>query len=48
MSVSVSGVDFVTVREFELRTHPLALHVEDVEATRSELEVAGVNFLAAG
>jgi predicted enzyme related to lactoylglutathione lyase len=33
-------------REFEPRTHPLALHVEDVEATRSELEAAGVNFLA--
>jgi predicted enzyme related to lactoylglutathione lyase len=33
-------------REFEPRTHPLALHVEDVEATRAELESKGVTFLA--
>jgi predicted enzyme related to lactoylglutathione lyase len=33
-------------REFEPRTHPLAFHVDDVEATRSELEAKGVTFLA--
>jgi predicted enzyme related to lactoylglutathione lyase len=32
-------------REFEPRTHPLAFHVDDVEATRAELEGAGVTFL---
>jgi predicted enzyme related to lactoylglutathione lyase len=26
--------------------HPLAFHVEDVEATRTELESKGVKFLA--
>lgn len=33
-------------REFEPNTHPIALHVEDVEATRAELESKGVKFLA--
>jgi len=33
-------------REFEPRTHPLALHVEDVEAARAVLESKGVRFLA--
>jgi predicted enzyme related to lactoylglutathione lyase len=33
-------------REFEPNTHPIALHVEDVEATRTELESKGVKFLA--
>jgi predicted enzyme related to lactoylglutathione lyase len=33
-------------REFEPSTHPLALHVDDVEATRAELEAKGVRFLA--
>jgi predicted enzyme related to lactoylglutathione lyase len=32
-------------REFEPRTHPIALHVDDVEGTRAELEAEGVNFL---
>jgi predicted enzyme related to lactoylglutathione lyase len=31
-------------REFEPSTHPIALHVEDVEAARSELESRGVSF----
>ncbi len=31
-------------REFEPRPHPLALHVEDVEAARSELEAQGIAF----
>lgn len=33
-------------REFEPSTHPIALHVENVEATRAELEEQGVRFLA--
>ncbi len=32
-------------RDFEPRTHPIAFHVEDVEATRSQFEEAGVTFL---
>jgi predicted enzyme related to lactoylglutathione lyase len=32
-------------REFEPRSHPLALHVDDVEATRAELEGKGIGFL---
>ena len=30
--------------EFQPHTHPVALHVEDVEAARSELEAGGVAF----
>lgn len=33
-------------REFVPNTHPTAFHVEDVEATRAELEAKGVKFLA--
>jgi predicted enzyme related to lactoylglutathione lyase len=33
-------------REFTPSTHPLALHVEDVEASRAELESKGIEFLA--
>jgi len=33
-------------REFEPSTHPIAFHVEDVEASRAELESKGVAFLA--
>jgi predicted enzyme related to lactoylglutathione lyase len=32
--------------EFQPHTHPIALHVEDVEAARAELEAHGVTFLA--
>ena len=32
--------------EFERHTHPIALHVGDVEAARSELEAKGVTFHA--
>ena len=32
--------------EFQPHSHPIALHVEDVEAARSELESKGVEFLA--
>jgi predicted enzyme related to lactoylglutathione lyase len=31
-------------REFEPSTHPIALHVDDVEATREKLQTAGVAF----
>jgi predicted enzyme related to lactoylglutathione lyase len=31
-------------REFERSSHPIALHVDDVEAARSELESRGVKF----
>jgi predicted enzyme related to lactoylglutathione lyase len=33
-------------REFQPSTHPIAFHVEDVEATRGVLESKGVKFLA--
>jgi len=33
-------------REFQPNTHPIAFHVDDVEATRSDLESQGVGFLA--
>jgi predicted enzyme related to lactoylglutathione lyase len=32
--------------EFQRHTHPIALHVEDVAAARSELESRGVSFPA--
>jgi predicted enzyme related to lactoylglutathione lyase len=32
--------------EFQRHTHPIALHVEDVEAARAELEAHGVTFPA--
>ncbi|MDQ3586796.1 MAG: VOC family protein [Actinomycetota bacterium] len=32
--------------EFQPHTHPIALHVEDVEAARAELETHGVTFPA--
>jgi predicted enzyme related to lactoylglutathione lyase len=33
-------------REFQPSTHPIALHVDDVEAARAELEAEGVTFVA--
>jgi predicted enzyme related to lactoylglutathione lyase len=33
-------------RDFEPSTHPIAFHVEDVEAARAELEAKGVDFIA--
>jgi predicted enzyme related to lactoylglutathione lyase len=33
-------------REFQPSGHPIAFHVEDVEAARAELESRGVSFLA--
>lgn len=32
--------------EFKPHSHPIALHVDDVEAARAELEAAGVAFAA--
>jgi predicted enzyme related to lactoylglutathione lyase len=32
--------------EFEPHSHPIALHVDDVEAARAELEAKGVTFVA--
>jgi predicted enzyme related to lactoylglutathione lyase len=32
--------------EFQPHTHPIALHVEDVEAARAHLEANGVEFVA--
>jgi predicted enzyme related to lactoylglutathione lyase len=32
--------------EFQPHSHPIALHVDDVEAARAELESKGVDFLA--
>ena len=33
-------------RPFEPNTHPIAFHVDDVEATRKDLEAKGVDFQA--
>ena len=33
-------------REFNPSEHPIALHVDDVQAARAELEAKGVEFLA--
>ena len=33
-------------QQFAPHTHPIALHVDDVEAARSELESQGVQFVA--
>ena len=32
--------------EFERHSHPIALHVDDVEAARAELEGKGIEFVA--
>lgn len=46
-SLTLQVVDAAAIgREFEPNTHPIAFHVEDVEATRAELESKGVKFLA--
>jgi catechol 2,3-dioxygenase-like lactoylglutathione lyase family enzyme len=46
-NLTLQVVDAAAIgREFERNTHPIALHVEDVEATRAELESKGVKFLA--
>ncbi len=46
-SLTLQVMDAAAVgREFEPSGHPIALHVEDVEAARAELESKGVEFLA--
>jgi catechol 2,3-dioxygenase-like lactoylglutathione lyase family enzyme len=46
-SLTLQVMDAAAIgREFEPSGHPIALHVEDVEAARARLEAAGVEFLA--
>jgi len=46
-NLTLQVVDAAAVgRTFEPNTHPIAFHVDDVEATRTELEAKGVSFLA--
>ena len=46
-NLTLQVVDAAAIgREFVPNTHPIAFHVEDVEATRAELESKGVEFLA--
>jgi predicted enzyme related to lactoylglutathione lyase len=45
-NLTLQVVDSAAIgREFVPNTHPIAFHVEDVEATRAELESKGVKFL---
>ena len=44
-SLTLQVMDAASVgRSFEPSTHPIALHVDDVAATRKKLEAAGVGF----
>jgi predicted enzyme related to lactoylglutathione lyase len=44
-SLTLQVMDAASVgRSFEPSTHPIALHVDDVEATRKKLEAQGVLF----
>ena len=46
-SLTLQVMDAAAIgREFKPSTHPIALHVEDVEAGRAELESRGISFLA--
>ncbi|HEU4944515.1 MAG TPA: VOC family protein [Solirubrobacterales bacterium] len=46
-NLTLQVVDAASVgQEFKPNGHPLALHVDDVEATRSELEAKGIAFTA--
>ena len=46
-SLTLQVMDAAAVgREFEPSGHPIALHVEDVEAARADLESKGIEFLA--
>ncbi len=46
-SLTLQVVDAAAIgREFAPSGHPIALHVDDVEAARSELEAKGVEFHA--
>ncbi|MBA3866609.1 MAG: VOC family protein [Solirubrobacterales bacterium] len=44
-SLTLQVMDSASIgREFTASGHPIALHVEDVEASRAKLEAAGVEF----
>ncbi|HYV14938.1 MAG TPA: VOC family protein [Conexibacter sp.] len=46
-SLTLQVMDAAAVgRDFEPSTHPIALHVDDVAAARTELEARGLVFLA--
>ena len=46
-SLTLQVMDAASIgREFEPSTHPIAFHVEDVEASRADLESKGIAFLA--
>jgi catechol 2,3-dioxygenase-like lactoylglutathione lyase family enzyme len=46
-NVTLSVLDVKAIgREFQASTHPLALHVDDVEVARADLEAKGVEFAA--
>lgn len=46
-NLTLQVVDSAAIgRDFEPNGHPLALHVEDVEAARAELESKGITFSA--
>jgi catechol 2,3-dioxygenase-like lactoylglutathione lyase family enzyme len=46
-NLTLQVVDSAAIgRDFEPSGHPLALHVEDVEAARTELESKGISFAA--
>jgi predicted enzyme related to lactoylglutathione lyase len=46
-SLTLQVMDAAAVgREFNPSDHPIALHVEDVEAARAKLEAEGIEFLA--
>lgn len=46
-NLTLQVVDSAAIgRDFEPSGHPLALHVEDVEAARAELESKGISFSA--
>jgi predicted enzyme related to lactoylglutathione lyase len=46
-SLTLQVMDAAAIgRDFQPSTHPIALHVEDVEAARGDLESRGVRFMA--
>lgn len=46
-SLTLQVLDAAAIgREFRASGHPIAFHVEDVEAARAELESKGITFLA--
>lgn len=45
-SLTLQVMDAAAIgREFHASTHPIALHVDDFEAARAELESRGVSFM---